>query len=263
MPRLLRVLLALGLALGLAVALPGSGLVPGPTAPAAAAECPASGGAAMPRGVGVGRRRVPRRRVGARPGHEPVRRAGRGPAGLLVRPDPAPLLHRHRGACGGDAGHRAAADARRRLPGRRGRRGRAARLAARGLHRPDARGPGRRRVPAAAAAGAHWQLRLDDDRHPVRAPRPRRHAEGRRVAGRLGDAGAPARAGRHGGPPHDLARVEHLPRPLAALGLDPVHPRRRADRRRPDDRGVGRRGRRWTSTCGASPRSRRPSRRRR
>src|SRR5215218_2901249 len=54
MPRLLRVCLALGLALGLAVALPGSGLVPGPTVRAAAAECPASGGAALPRASASG-----------------------------------------------------------------------------------------------------------------------------------------------------------------------------------------------------------------
>ena len=54
MRRLLRVLVAPGLALGLALTLPGSGLVPGPVPPAAAAECPASGGAALPRASASG-----------------------------------------------------------------------------------------------------------------------------------------------------------------------------------------------------------------
>ena len=55
-------------------------------------------------GHGRGRRRLPRRWLGPRPGHEPVRRAGRGPARLLGRADPHPLLRGHRGGHPADAG---------------------------------------------------------------------------------------------------------------------------------------------------------------
>ena len=71
-----------------------------PAAPADGRGLPAVGRCRHPAGHGGRRRRLPRRRLGPRPGHEPVRRAGRGPPRLLGRPDPHPLLRGHRG---GDA----------------------------------------------------------------------------------------------------------------------------------------------------------------
>ena len=187
-------------------------------------------------------------------GHEPVRRPGRGPAGLHRRPDPDPLLRRHRGRrprrCPATSGCGCSTTA----TGSTSRRSRVALTwvlpgcvvpppptptptptptdpaatptpAPTATPAPAPTGPP---CPPAQPDGARWQLRLDDATHSqfvlwdVGVD-----AEEAALGGRLGSRPAAAPAVRRRRPAHHLARLVDLPGPLGALGLDGVHRRRR------------------------------------
>ena len=96
----------------------------------------------------------------------------------------------------------------------------------------------------------------------LRALGPRRVTPQAALDRRLGGRAAAAAAVRHRRPPHHLARLVDLPRPLGALGLDGFAID--GARSTPCSRSTPpTTARRWTSTCGASRRCRRRSRPRR
>ena len=142
---------------------------------------PALGRRDDPAGDRAGRCRVPRRRLGPRPGHEPVRRAGCRQARLLGSTRSSPATTRVRRSSPARCRATSGSDARQRLPGRR--RGGPGRpdLGAARLRRPaapdactvaaadrprrhtdaDADRP-RPGLPAGQPRGTRWQLKLDD-----------------------------------------------------------------------------------------------------
>ena len=189
---------------------------------------------AVPRSRRHGHRRrgLPRRRLGPRPGHEPVRRAGRGPARLLGRPDPRPATTPAPRSCaGGDAGSLSGCGCSTTATGSTSRRCRArvtGAPAATSGHALARRRPARpgtqpnRQPPSAGQPQGRWQ-RLDDATHYVLwdlGPTP----EEAGLAGRLGRR-SPLRLRQSGAVAHltTWRGVVDLPRPLGALGLDAVH----------------------------------------
>ena len=267
MRRPLHLLLSAGLVLSLATAVGAATTSSAPSA--SAAECPASGGVAIPPAKAAGDVVFRGGGWGHGLGMSQYGAQGAARLGCSYEQILTPLLRGHRGArparcptwsgCGCSPAATASTSS----------------------------GPSRPAAPAVAAASraASGPTTGADPAAPpcppvqpegatlAAAPR-RRHGQfvlwdlgvtpkAARLAGGSARAAAAPAAVRRRRPPHHLARLVDLPRPLAALGLDP-RSRSTAPRSTPCSRSAPPpTARRWTSTCGASPRCRRRSRPRR